>query len=97
MKTTKTRESTDSEMPSIEELFDAYCRLTQVDNLGPLAEQDQRHAFFCGFESCMKVMEKLADIFEADEAKGQRIIDRLSAEFEKFAQASDSGESKVIH
>lgn len=45
----------------------------------------------------MKVMEKLADIFEADEAKGQRIIDRLSAEFEKFAQASDSGESKVIH
>lgn len=97
MKTSKTRGKTISEMPSIEDCFEIYLRGTQIKDIDPLSEDQQRHAYFCGFKSCLQAIDLLAEIAHFDEDEGETAFQRLIAEFERFAQGQDSGESTVNH
>jgi len=83
--------------PSIEQEFAKYCVNHLVTRIGADQRNNQRHAFFCGFRSCLDSVEELADLLDKNEDECEKAWQVLYAEFERFAQAFVSGEDTINH
>ena len=84
-------------IPTIEQLFAQYVTGYLDKEIDPVAEENQRIAFFCGFEACLRTVDILADLTFNDEAAGDNAWQQLGAEFERFAQALAEGEITINH
>lgn len=84
-------------MPTIEECFAVYLRSLNKSDIDPLSEDEQRRAFFCGFESALIAFDSLAEEYEKEQDKGEAAYKRLRAEFEKFATENEWGKKSTNH
>lgn len=82
--------------PSIAKCFEIYRECT-TPGLDPLTEEEQRIAFYCGFEACMQAIDAIAEITDKSEGAGLEAWESLQAEFDKFATENESGEISTIH
>lgn len=85
------------QIPTIEQEFARYVTGYLNTTIDPIAEADQRVAFFCGFEACLRTVDILAELTFNDEDAGENAWQQLAAEFERFAQASAEGEITINH
>lgn len=85
-----------AKIPSIEECFQMYVD-THLSGPDPLTEDEQRRAFFLGFQSCFTAFDAIAEIQDTDETAGNDAWERLDAELERFAIASDFGIKSTHH
>lgn len=84
-------------MPTIEQCFAVYLDGLPKSDIDPFVEEEQRRAYFCGFESAMIALDSLADISEKDEAEGEKAYQHLRAEFDKFATETECGKKSTNH
>jgi len=82
-------------IPTIEQQFARYVTGYLSAVIDPIAEDEQRTAFFCGFEACLRTVDILAEVTFNNEAAGENAWQQLAAEFERFAQASAEGENTI--
>ena len=74
---------------SIEELFDIYATVMLSCSNAPWNEADDRRAFFCGFNACLKLIDAMAVDMWANPDKQETGLAGLHAEFERFAIRND--------
>ena len=85
------------DMPTIEHCFAVYLRTLAQSDIDPFAEDEQRRAYFCGFESAMIALDSLAEVSEKNEAEGEQAYQLLRAEFDKFATEVECGKKSTDH
>ncbi len=86
-----------TDTPSIENCFDIYAQVIISGTINPWHEAEQRRAFFCGFHSCLEVIDSIA--FENYQMKGDDPtgMEALHAEYERFATQHDCGDTSINH
>ncbi len=84
-------------MPTIEQCFAVYLAGLSNPDMDPFAEEDQKRAYFCGFESAMIAFDAMAEKYEEDQDKGEAAYAALRAEFDKFATEVECGKKSTDH
>lgn len=84
-------------IPTIEHNFAIYADTQMRADLGPIAEDEGRRAFFCGFNACLVLVDLLAEISFENPDNGATGLEQLHAEFEKFATEQDCGVTAINH
>lgn len=74
---------------SIQELFDIYAAVLISQSVAPWDDADEKRAFFCGFNACLKLIDAMAVNLYASPEKQETAIEGLHAEFERFAVQID--------
>lgn len=87
----------EKKLPTIESLFSIFMETQYRREVDPMQEESLRMAFFVGFDSCLTMIDVLAEITDADEDAGETSWQILLAEFEKFATENDRGEKSTNH
>ncbi len=82
--------------PSLEQCFAIYADAIALES-DPIAEHEQRVAFYCGFEACMQVVDVIATISHISEEQGVEAWNSLQAEYDKFATEHDCGKLSINH
>lgn len=86
-----------TKVPTIEECFQIYVDTHLGPSVDPFTEDEQKRAFFLGFQSCFVAFDAIAEIQDTDEDAGEEAWKQLDAEIERFAIASDFGSKSTHH
>ena len=84
-------------IPTIEHYFAIYVDTQMSDDIDPISEDEGRRAFFCGFNTCLELIDVLAEISYENPKDGETGLEKLHAEFDKFATEQDCGSTAVNH
>ena len=84
-------------LPTIEQCFAVYLGGLSEPDIDPIAEEDQKRAYFCGFESAMIAMDALAEKYEKSQDEGEAAYAAFRAEFNKFAIEVECGKKSTDH